>query len=321
MRPIDCCASGRWYEGLPKVVEDLSRNLTILLYRDGDKERLHLGPRSQIRLIAYPTDSIPCDTTMARPSGWLSVLNPTNSATADIVKIFFRDPRDTTTMLSVLLGQKMSVFGRQATLNLDSASFERRSSGIRRVLRTSKPRAELDDMGRARAVQLWSEHSFRDPNTFLFLQRRDSPRTAREYLLKGPSPRRMVIYYENALLILRLAKNARVEKPKGDGASRTLNIVPTDKFKDPSFTVSLLTAAPSRGDGAASIPLSREELEAEEKKGSLECKAIQMVFRDYDDLYMFYKAYRLLKKQWHDDQSEYEKNRQWMGEALGWAPT
>jgi hypothetical protein len=128
----------------------------------------------------------------------------------------------------------------------------------------------------------------------------------------------MVIYYPKAILILRLAHEARVEKPKERSNCRRLKIIPAGEIEAPTFAASLLSCRTH--EDAPSIPLNRARLEEEERNGGFKCKSAEINFQTPEDLSLFYKSYSLLKQEWRGEVHQIEMIKSQMGEQLGWAP-
>lgn len=307
MRPASCFKEGRWHEGRIKVVEDSSKKLTVLLSQPGSSEQLEIGPRAEARIIPYNTSQAP---------DMLSILQETKHAPRQPINVYLNDPMDTITLQSVLLGQNIRRLGHKTKASLDicSASFERRSSGLRNAFASSKSKPVASDLGQASAIQLWSEQSYEDPKAW---RPKDFSRPTRDISFRGPALRRMVIYYPKAILILRLVRGARVEKPEERSNCRRLKIIPTDKIKDSTFAASLLSCRTQ--EDVPSISLDRAQLDEEERNGIFECKSVEINFQTPDDLGLFYKSYILMKQEWRDEAHQIEMVKDQMGEQLGWA--
>jgi serine/threonine protein kinase len=317
-QPISCSAMGRWYEGKASIVENSRGVLAILTSNRNDLERLNIGARATTTIVPYNIQPSPWVEGIPEHKGTVTLLHDSGHPMPKIFELHMHSLRDTVMIQSVLLGQSIRRLGTNASwsLPLRSASFDSRSTKMKKVVHSSKNINVLATVGRALAVQLWSEESHKDPNAWKFRQRKDSPRTVREYFFQGASPRRIVVYYERSILILRLAKNVRVEKPEQNSKSPSLRIVPTDPAADPTFPASLLVCAPTAR--SPSIPLDRRKLDAEEERKGFECRSLTLAFQTPDELYAFYKAYRSLKKEWLNEEHDIENFRGKMGEELGW---
>lgn len=317
LKNFSCYLSGLWIDGPLRLVESSTHELRLLARHEGQNRRSVLGNRSRIRLIPeFALHGLPQDINYHQKS--FSIVDEHTSSPPRRTRFYFRQWKDTITMQSVLLGQNI-----RRTIFLQHASFDRRlplRASIQQAVNNSKAHVKCSRLGNAMAVQLWSERSYRDPNVRRYFQRKDSPRTARDYFFHGACPRRIVIFFQYGIVILRMAKNARAEKPVSRTANQSLRIVPTDKSRDSSFTLSLLMGD-LEGD-APSIRLDRAKLDELEAKGAFECKCLQLEFKVVDDCKSFYKAYKILKDEWLSEERRLEECRKSMsmGEVLGWAP-
>jgi len=224
-------------------------------------------------------------------------------------KLFFRELKDAVSVQSVLLGQDISL-----SLKLSGAFFERLPSISRRLTRKFlAPQKHLTQEGHGKAVvQLWSEHSFRDPNAS-----RDSRNSARKQLFKEPVCRRIMVYLESSILIVRIAKNARIERRSPASNSTTLRIIPTDKTRDPSFVASLLS--PSRHELAIGLPLSTEHLDQDEEEGKFECRLLELNFETASYAKEFYASYKRLKDRWKAEDEDIKRCKRELGEVFGYS--
>jgi serine/threonine protein kinase len=317
---IHCLSAGRWYGGAAKLVEDWSNVLTLLTFLQEANPPLELGSRTELRLLPYSETSLSVGNLSSSGTNALLILRAPQGSPQmpEITKIFFSNTKDAIAMQSVFLGQDIKPLGQRPdrSLSLYSAAIEKRSAKLRSILPRPKLASAIETLGPASFVQLWSEQSYRDPLKALSRPKRDSPRAKEEFLLCA-APRRIVIFFQTALLIVPIARNARVEKSK-DTASKALKIVPTDKKADPSFVACLLHPT-SKLQGRYALPLHRGQLEKEEYKGSFECKALEIVFQSEGDLIVFSKAYLALKKEWKDEDDQIKRSRRQMGPELGWA--
>lgn len=315
IQTISCSTSGGWVDGPLQVVESPQHEIRLRGLRDNKNVREVLGVRSQTKLIPqYVLCALETDN-LRNHRNFFSTVEGNSPREARQTKFYFDQLKDTISMQSVLIGQHI-----RRTLVLQQASFERRPHrvpNLKRVINGSRPQLTHEDLGRPLSVQLWSEQSYRDPNAWRYAQRKDSPRSAREYFFYGASPRRIITFFQRAILIVRLAKNARAEKPASHNTCKSLRIIPTDKVKDSSFTASLLLC--DQECNTPSIPLDRSRFDELEEKGSFECKSLQLVFQVDEDFKAFYRSYKILKDEWSSEEKRIEECRKSMGEVLGWA--
>ena len=163
--------------------------------------------------------------------------------------------------------------------------------GFRRRSSASSSGTDLDSLGQASATQLWEDKVQTDATTH-------SPK---RHFRPIPTHRRVIIFFSEAILILRIAKNFRLNKvhqPREDHSS-TVELVPTSESTDRSFSATILRKRPDMP--APSFALDREAFEAEETNGKVECNSLIITFHTPRDASLFYDSYRALKRQWRDD--------------------
>jgi hypothetical protein len=130
-----------------------------------------------------------------------------------------------------------------------------------------------------------------------------------------------VVFCENALLVVRFAKNVRLEKPKPKYSGFCHKIVPTDQSlasRDPSFAVAVFSCT-SR-DLSPAVPLDREKLAALEGESEIECTCLELEFMTRQDTHDFQNKYRAMKKEWKDEYDAIELEKILGAEDRGWAP-
>ena len=165
----------------------------------------------------------------------------------------------------------------------------------------------------ANSVQLWTESLRQDIIGPDATARRQSPRSLR----LGPGPVRVVIYYHKSVLILRVAKNERIEpRSNSDPSTTSITIVPADRATDPSFPVSILRPKPD--ESLAGFSLSKDQLEAQEEENSVECSSLKLVFVNKEGADSFQRTYKKLKKQWSARLGEFKNLQNHIGGQMGY---
>ena len=224
-----------------------------------------------------------------------------------LTQISLSDSIRATELQSILQGQDI-----RQTINLMGVVVQRRAPVKSKWSKLNHKSSIKLDLGSDPVVQLWAEESFKDPVSWVRCHRRNSPRPLSEFLLYGALPRRIVIYHEESILIIRLAKNARIEKIDTNRPPMTIRIIPTDKSRDSTFTAYALESG--------SLPLDRAALSDQEQKGKFECESISLRFRDSNDAMVFFKTYRILKEEWRQQEKKIDELRNEMGPTFGYAP-
>jgi len=130
---------------------------------------------------------------------------------------------------------------------------------------------------------------------------RQSPRSRRPI----PPHRRIVIFYDRSILIIRVAKNVRLQPAHdGDDSCTSLAFIPTDTKKDPSFPVYLLQRHP--GDERPSFPLDKESFDSKEEECKQECSSLTIEFHSASEATSFRRFYKSIKKEWAEEWSKLE---------------
>lgn len=188
------------------------------------------------------------------------------------------------------------------------------SNLIHRKSSSSKPsNARLSMEVDAHSVQLWTESSRQDIIGPDATARRQSPRSLR----LSPGPVRVVIFYQKSILILRVAKNERIEpRSSSDPSSRSVTIVPTDRATDPSYPVSILR--PKCDESLAGFSLSKDEFEAQEMENRVECSSLKLAFVNKEEADSFQRTYKKLKKQWSEQSKEFKNLQNHIGGEIGY---
>ena len=165
----------------------------------------------------------------------------------------------------------------------------------------------------ANSVQLWTESLRQDVIGPDAAARRLYPRSLR----LGPGLVRVVVFYQKSILILRVAKNERIEPRSGsDPSSTSVTIVPTDRTRDPSFPVSILR--PNFDESLPGFSLSTDSFEAQEMENRVECSSLKLAFGNKEGSDSFQRTYRKLKKQWAARLKDFETMQVHIGGEIGY---
>ena len=271
-----------------------------------------LGPWSQLRLL--PLYALGDCANDSSPSVTIS-FTPTNSSTTFQRRHGKFSTSNVDILQEILLAQKV-----HKSLKLSSASVELKrvrslSTLMYRGFGRSRPSDAMDSIEvHASSVQLWTACLRQDiigPNA---AARRQLPRA----LPLGPVPVRIVIFYQKSILILRLAKNQRIE-PRSDSApsSTSITIVPTDRATDPSFCVSILR--PKSNETLPGFSLSKDQFEAHEMENRVECNSLKLTFFHKEEADSFQRTYKKLKKRWSEQIKEVQNLRNHIVEEIGYS--
>ncbi|MCJ1262496.1 hypothetical protein MMC22_002366 [Lobaria immixta] len=286
------------------VFEDSSGYITTLDSGDNQTREFSIGFRSQLTLIPQIHPS--CNENKLFFQG----LEDEEPLYPQVKMLSFRDATDATLMQSLLLGQRIT-----HSCGLIGGEIERRSPFRQRFKLQYCGSSIKEQLRSAAIVQLWSEESGKTPKCWHGCQKRNSPRPLKEFLMHGALPRRIVIFYKSSIIIVRLAKNARIEKSTNTNNLTAWRIIPTDKTRDPTFVASMINLP--RSD--VGIPLDRAILDAEERRGQFECRSLRLVFRNESDARLFHQAYQALKLEWKSQEKQIEELKDKMGQGWGWA--
>jgi hypothetical protein len=298
-----------WEEGPLRIVEDAAQAVTIVTLHGSETARLKLGLRPQIKVIARYAFHQPQHQDYSDCHLYFSVAG-VNTPELSPVKLYFRDSRDVLRAHAVLMGQDI-----RSSLGLTKLKICRRLPLKQRLIRSQPSTIELSAQHNngAIALQLWSENSYADLST---RSKRSGSRTSSYSFVLAAHHRRIVIYMGTSILIVRFAKNLRIERRTDASNPRLLRIIPTDATRDSSFTTSLLV--PVEGEYSAGIPLSKVCLEEQEEKCQFECSSLEFTFMRDEDLQAFRSSYRKLKEQWRNEVTEVERCRKQVGELMGY---
>lgn len=300
-----------WKAGPLRLIERSDHEMQIITIAGSEDLRLDIGRRGQAKVV--PRYASHCVQHQAYNDCHLYFSSSDAGSTIFLnTKLYFQQVKDAIRFHSAIASQDIRL-----SINLPHFSFEklppivRRFGGIFSLPNKTQPKGG----GVASTIQLWSEHSYRDPAANL---RHRSRFSVRQQYFSGAAPRRIVIYQESSILIVRLAKNARIERRSGKGDTTSLKIIPTDKSRDSSFKASLLSA--SQQEATVGLPISIEYLRSEEERFEFECKMVELNFGSEDHLKEFFRCYKTLKKEWKSEEEDFQDCRKNMGEVLGYAP-
>ena len=310
MQRVTCntlSGESRQFEEPMLFFENSSKYLTIGSDNDGPSRELPIGFRRHTKLILkYASYGNKYNLLfLTSDSDERANIESHDRVTA----LSFSNSADVIYTQAILLGQDI-----RHSFNILGGEIQRRSP-LKRIL-TFHGSSCVENLGSAALVQLWSEESYKDPNAWRICQRKNSPRTVSEFFLYGALPRRIVVYYQRSILIIRLAKNVRLEKPTTTTTPTTWRLIPTNKTRDSTFVASVIRCP----DGNAALPLDKSELDAEEQKGQFECTFVTLMFSNEHDSKAFHKAYQVLKAEWQLQDKQVQELKKSMGERVGWAP-
>lgn len=169
----------------------------------------------------------------------------------------------------------------------------------------------------ASSIQIWTESdsvSITETGNPAPPLRKLSPRSLR----LGPPPPRVVIFYEHSIVVIHMAKSVRIkETSQSDAFQFTLVLVPTDERSDPSFPVSEFR--PKMKESPPSLPLNRQEFEAEEMENSSECRSVTLYFNSYADAGSFVRSYKKVKMRWVEAVKAFEALQDQIGPHFGYS--
>ncbi|KAF2099468.1 kinase-like protein [Rhizodiscina lignyota] len=268
---VDRC----WESGPVRITQD-DFQLRIQNLKGDNKEGTPLGSRDCLRLVPDYALRRPDFTSSSDTS--LSLV-PKDPKSGDHKKCKFDFGHNFTAsaaLQEVFLGQEVMQMAKIKAAVLVIRQKKSVVKGFNRWRSSSKSSIELNDLGKASSVQLWRESHHRDVTIPMQSRRRQSPRSIRP----GPPTRRIVVFFDNSILILRVAKNVRIDKTplfsSPTDSQCTLVLVPTDTTADPSFSASLLRK-PS-GEPAPSFTLMKDDFESEEAENEVECSSLTLHF-------------------------------------------
>jgi Protein kinase domain len=284
----------------------------LLLIQVWDREAWtenSLGQRSQLRLVLRyalrnPPSHYNSDAHLYLSPGRVGQFSTNNSADRMLLQEI---------LLGFEVGKSMKLKAAQVELKhrkLMPKKFQRKGSG---ESGGRKYDLEVD----ASCIQLWKESSYGDITSMVspaLSSRRQSPRALRV----GSPPRRIVIFFKQSVLVIRLAKNFRIQPPDPAGrAATSLDLVLTDGSRDPSFPVSVFKEKSK--EPLPSFPLHREVFEAEEAENMVECSSLTLNFHSVGDAESFYRTYKKIKHGWAEDLKKFESVQKRIGPEFGYA--
>lgn len=286
------------------IFEDSSGYITTLDNGNNHTREFSLGFRGQLTLIPQMHS--------LRNANKLSFQGLENEEPIypQVKSLSFRDARDAVLMQSLLLGQRIT-----NSCGLLDGEIERRSRIRQKLKQYVSGSSTKERLESGAIVQLWSEECHKTPKCWHGCQKRNPPRPLKEFLMHGALPRRIVIFCRSSIIIVRLAKNARIEKSMNTKNLTAWRIVPTDKKRDPTFVASMI----SLPEGDVGVPLDRATLDAEEQRGQFECDSLRLVFRNEHDAKLFHEAYKALKFEWKSQDARIKRLKNRMGPDWGWA--
>jgi serine/threonine protein kinase len=210
--------------------------------------------------------------------------------------------RAVTMLQEVLTGQAVVISGKIKSVKL----APKQKSGMSKRLSRNKHHSDaIGTLGRVSSVQLWRNTQHRDIATMAKIEkwpRRRSSGSAPQQ----PYYRRVVVYFENSMLIMRLAKNLRLAGNSGqDDSPASATFIPTNKKVDKYFSVSLI--------GQTFLPLVNGELEAMEEVCRVECTSLSLEFHSIEEAKAFRNKYKSVKGKWAEDYDRLEVLQQRIG--------
>ena len=288
-----------------RIYEDSSRFITAVDCNKDAGNHLQVGPRKHTGVIpSYAFSSTKVELKLQRSGDERSVQNPLQC-------LLFQDIKHAIIMQSILSGQDI-----RRCITLSGGQLHKRPA-LRAKLRFQGSKAgTIEAFGSEAMVQLWSEESYKEPEAWRACQRKNTPRSLTEYFLHGALPRRVVVYFQSTMIIVRLAKNMRLEKKAHDRCPTTCTLIPTDKTRDSTFTACIIKSK----HGQPAIPLDRATINEEELRHRIECESLSLAFQNEHDAKAFLKTYQVLKSEWHSEEKQVEELKKYMAMNVGYAP-
>ena len=259
--------------------------------RGSDATEVFIGHRSSLRVVPRYALHIPGSYYFLDSSFSIIPNKPTGVDGNEYTFDCRRDLRAAYGMQGELLSQEIIQSWRVQSASLLVRPRRSGTISFRRRPSPSSSGTDLNSLGQASAIQLWEDKVQMD--TTLHLSKR--------HFRPIPSHRRIIVFFTEAILILRIAKNFRLNKvhhPRKNHSS-TVELVPTSESTDRSFSATILQKHPNMP--APSFTLDREAFEAEETNGKVECNSLTITFHTPRDAGLFYNRYRALKRQWRED--------------------
>jgi hypothetical protein len=296
----------QWISGGLKIVEDNLHDVYVLSLAGSTQLRFNIGSRASVKVVPRfanhtesPEEFLDCHLHFLN-AGYDAVRegNPTT-------KLYFRDLGECSLAYSGFIGHDIISSSRiqQCIINRQ-VLFIRRLSRHDSDLVTEVPST----------VELWYENYRLHP---ALPSRSNSSRSVRHNTFSEPAHRRIVVYFQRSILIIRFAKNVRLKHPEQADLPNVATLVPTAPSRDPTFTVSLLK--PRKGEAVVAIPISSTHLEHEEDSHQFECKSVEICFEDERQRRIFCNSYRRMKDEWRNENKQLEDVRRNMGPMIGYA--
>jgi serine/threonine protein kinase len=296
----------RWLAGRLKIVEDDVHNINFVSSTDFTQVRINIGSRASVKIVPRfanrsrsPEEFLDCHMYFMN-SGF-----ETGTDGVSATKLHFRNPAECSLAYSVFIGQDILCSSRirQCTVNRQE-SLRRRLSRYDSGLITDVPST----------VELWSENSHLHP---VSPSRPHLHRSVRHTTFAEPAHRRIVVYFEKSILLIRFAKNVRIKHAGKEDPPNMVTLIPTEPNRDPTFTVSLFKGRDS--ETAVAIPISSTHLEQEEEEQKFECRSVQIGFEHERERRAFFGNYRRMKDDWRNENKQLEDLRKNMGPLIGYA--
>ncbi|KAF2108838.1 kinase-like domain-containing protein [Lophiotrema nucula] len=289
-RTLSLRVNGNLQSGSAQLLSD-GTQLQVKVSRGTDASEVPIGQLTALRMIPEYALHNPGSYYFLDYSLSITPDDPT-SANAKEYTFECRQDLDATCRLQKqLLGQEVV-----RSWKLSSAELLMRPRKFRRKSSASSTASGVSGLGNPSAIQLWEEGAHIDT----------TPHSPKRYFRPTPSHRRVVLYFSECILLLRIAKNFRLNKASQqvENHSSTLEFVPTSESTDRSFSATLLRKRPDMP--APSFALDRGAFEAEEANGRVECSSLALIFHTPRDATLFYESYRELKRQWREDVKHFD---------------
>jgi len=291
-----------WRYGPFEVIQD-GTELYVQTSSGKNIDRVLLGPRFSLRLM--PGYALHNPTSYHFVDTSLSITSQAGRVAG--MKCTFdcgQDHNAACCLQAGFLGQEVVQSFKIRTAKLTPYQGKFSKYKIRHGLLRSKRDSDSDVLGQASAIQIWQGSSNADAARMF-----ESADSSKRRFSRNPSHRRIIIFYSQFILILRIAKNFRINKASSSipNSQCTLMLVPTAETRDQSFTASLLCKQPD--SSPPSFSLVREVFESEEENGRLECTSLAVTFHTMQETNAFYDSYRAVKKTWREEMKPFEMAR------------
>lgn len=302
---VDLNADGHWRSG-PIRLRQIGRDMSLLVLGKTSTSDIKLGSRDSLRFLpqylCHKPDSAHF---LETPLVLMSSESAAGSSTRNCTLECGSDVNAAQLLQESFLAQE--VFGTHKLKACVPNIRLRRSIKVAKHFRRGSD-IEKTNFGKASAIQLWKESSHADVLAMFRSDGQTPPSTFRA----EPSHRRLIIFFHNAVVLLRIAKNSRLNvlPIHVDSSQKSLELVPT-RESDSSFTISMLRKQP--GISGPSFAVTKESFEAEEAGESLECSSVTLTFYSADEARSFYDIYRAVKKDWKEELKPFDAARRRVG--------